>query len=321
MDKQKPTVTVVLEPGDAPLQAFDSLRDEADVRFVRASNGLVEAIPESDVLVVYDFRTAAIRENWARAGRLKWMHAASAGLDAVLFPESEESGVMITNSRGVFDRPIAEFVLGTMLVFVKDLHTTLDLQQRREWRHRESERLEGRSALIVGAGSIGRAIAGLLKCAGVSVSGLARSERTDDPDFGHVLPSERLLERLPEADFVVISAPLTEDTRGMFGPREFAAFKPGARLINIGRGPIVQEEALIEALESGRVAGAAIDVFNEEPLPVDSPLWTMPNVIVSPHMSGDFFGWREALAELFVENFRRWRSGEEMLNVVKKGAR
>ena len=319
MVEERPFIAVVLEPGDDPPAPFDALTGEAEIRFVRADDGLAEAIERVDALCVYDIHTRAIRENWRRAASLKWLHAASAGLDSVLFPESEASDVIITNSRGVFDRPIAEFVLGAMLVFAKDILTTLDLQRRGEWRHRESERLEGRSALIVGAGSIGRAIAGLLKCAGVAVSGIARHERAEDPDFGRVHPSGRLREMLPDADYVIISAPLTDETRGMFGPEEFAAFKPGARLINIGRGPIVQEEALIDALRSGHVAGAALDVFAEEPLPAEHPFWSMPNVIVSPHMSGDFCGWQEALAGLFIDNFRRWRKGGEMLNVVKAG--
>lgn len=319
MAEERPVIGVVLEPGDGPIPTFDALKDEADVRFVYADEGLADVIERVEALAVYDFRASRIRDLWPRAGRLKWLHAASAGLDAVLFPEPEASDVVITNSRGVFDRTIADFVLGAILIFVKDLHTTLELQRRHEWRHRESERLEGRTALIVGAGSIGRAIAKLLSCVGMRVTGVARSERTDDPDFGRVFSSNKLPELLPESDFVIISAPLTEETRGMFGPDEFALFKPGARLINIGRGPIVQEKALIEALHSGQVAGAALDVFEEEPLPAESPLWSLPNVIISPHMSGDFFGWREALAELFIENFRRWRRGEQMLNVIKEG--
>lgn len=319
MVDDKPVVGVVLEPGDAPIETFDALKEDADVRFVWASDGLTEVMEEAEVLAVFDFRTTAIRENWPNAKKLRWMHAASAGLDSVLFPESETSGVIITNSRGVFDQTIAEFVLGMMLVFAKDVRTTLELQRERRWKHRETERLAGQSVLVVGAGSIGRAIARLSKCANMQVSGIARSERVDDPDFGHVYPSERLHERLPGADFVVISAPLTDETRGMFGATEFAAFKRGARLINIGRGPIVQEGALVEALNTGQLAGAALDVFVEEPLPKEHPLWTMPNVIVSPHQSGDFFGWRDALAELFVENFARWKRGDELLNVVKEG--
>lgn len=318
---ERPLVAVLLEPGQELPEAVAALADEADVHGVHGADGLAAVIDSAQVLAVYDFRSTSVRDLWRRAKRLRWLHAASAGLDAVLFPESEASDALITNSRGVFDRPIAEFVMAAMLAFAKDLKTTIELQARREWQHRESERLEGRHVLVVGAGSIGRAVARLARCAGMTVSGIARHERADDPDFGHVLPAERLRERLPEADFVVVSAPLTDETRGMLGRDEFAAFKAGARLINVGRGPIIQEEALVHALESGQLAGAALDVFDEEPLPPDNPLWRMSNVIVSPHMSGDFFGWREALAELFVENFRRWRRGDEMLNVVKEGIR
>lgn len=318
MTDDRPVVGVVLAPGTSPIDKLQSLDGEADVRFVHADD-VGEVLEEATVLAVYDFRTDAIQKAWGRVRHLRWMHAASAGLDSVLFPESEASDVLITNSRGVFDRPIAEFVLGMMLIFAKDVLTTLDVQSRREWRYRETERLEGQTVLVVGAGSIGRAVAGMAKCGGMNVFGIARQKRAHDPDFGHVDSPARLRERLAEADFVVISAPLTGETSGMFGPDEFSAFKRGARLINVGRGPIVQQDALIAALKAGRVGGAALDVFEEEPLPADSPLWTMPNVVVSPHQAGDFIGWREAIADLFVENFRRWRRGDEMLNVVKDG--
>jgi phosphoglycerate dehydrogenase-like enzyme len=178
--------------------------------------------------------------------------------------------------------------------------------------------LAGRKLLVVGAGSIGRTIARLARCAGMEVDAIARTARSSDEDFGRVFPSEDLDEALPEADYVVVAAPLTAQTRGMFGAAQFERMKTGARFMNVGRGPIVDEPALIEALRDGRIAGAALDVFSEEPLPEDSPLWEMPQVVVSPHMSGDFVGWLEALGGLFVENFQRWERGDELLNVVDK---
>jgi len=239
-------------------------------------------------------------------------------VDAVLFPDMVESRVTLTNSRGVFDRSIAEYVLGLMLVFAKDLHQTLGLQQQKMWVHRETEMLARRKLLVVGAGSIGRTIARLARCAGMEVDAIARTARSSDEDFGRVFASEDLNDALPEVDYVVVAAPLTAQTRGMFGAAQFERMKPGVRLINVGRGPIVDEPALIEALRDGRIAGAALDVFSEEPLSEDNPLWEMRQVVVSPHMSGDFVGWLEALGELFVENFRRWERGDELLNVVDK---
>jgi phosphoglycerate dehydrogenase-like enzyme len=235
-----------------------------------------------------------------------------------MFSGLVESPVVLTNSRGVFDRPIAEYVLGLILAFAKDLPGTLDLQRERSWRHRETDRIDRKHALIVGTGSIGRAIGRLLSAAGMTVAGVGRTERAEDPDLGQISGSGDLLSRLPDADYVVVAAPLTEQTRGMFDAAAFKRMKPSARLINIGRGPIVVEDDLLRALHDKEIAGAALDVFTKEPLPPEHPLWDAPNLIVSPHMSGDFVGWLDTLAELFVQNFRRWMAGEELFNVVDK---
>lgn len=295
------------------------MAERASLRFAVGTEELERAIGGVEALLVWDFRSTELRDAWRRADKLRWVHVAGAGVDAVLFPELVESAVIVTNSRGVFDRSIAEYVLGLMLLFAKDFRRSQEFQRRREWVHRETEMLAGRELLVVGAGPIGRTISGLARCFGMRTSAVARMERSDDADFGRVFSSEQLDEALPDADYVVVAAPLTDQTRGMFGAAQFGRMKPGARLINVGRGPIVEEPALVEALREGRIAGAALDVFAEEPLPEGSPLWEMPQVVVSPHMSGDFVGWLEALGELFVENFRRWERGEELLNVVDKG--
>jgi phosphoglycerate dehydrogenase-like enzyme len=209
-------------------------------------------------------------------------------------------------------------VLGLILAFAKDLAVTLDLQRERTWRHRETERIHGRRVLVVGTGPIGRAIGRLLSAAGMTVTGMGRRARPGDPDLGPVHASSELGSLLPEVDYVVIAAPLTDQTRAMFDAATFERMRPSARLINVARGPIVVEEDLVAALHKGEIAGAALDVLVAEPLPPDHPLWTAPNVIISPHMSGDFIGWLDALARLFTRNFRRWLAGEELLNVVDK---
>src|SRR5690606_38206097 len=163
-----------------------------------------------------------------------------------------------------------------------------------------------RQAVVVGVGPIGRAIARLLRGAGLTVRGVGRSARSGDEDFGHVHGSDELLTVLGEADYVIVAAPLTPSTQGMFDAEAFAAMRPTARFVNVGRGEIVVQQALVDALSAGELAGAALDVFEEEPLPEDSPLWSMPNVVVSPHMSGDAHGWLDVLAQLFVDNFKRW---------------
>lgn len=310
-----PVLTVLC--GQTQPQGMESVEQAAVVRYAQADE-LPGALRGADALFVYDFRSTAVRDAWPAADRLSWLHIASAGVDAVLFPRLRDSDVVLTNSRGVFDVPVAEYVLGVVLAFAKDLPQSVRLQDQRTWLHRESERIAGQSVLVVGTGPIGRATARLLRAAGMQVSGIGRRAREDDPDFGVVHSSAELDQYLSNVDVVVAVAPLTEHTRGMFDHAAFTAMKPGARFINVGRGELVVTDALLEALYSGRLSSAALDVFDVEPLPPSSPLWTMPNVLVSPHMSGDFFGWRHALVEVFAENFRRWRAGIPLCNVVDK---
>jgi phosphoglycerate dehydrogenase-like enzyme len=289
----------------------------AEVRYANAAE-LPHALPGAEVLFVWDFLSTAVPRAWPYADRLRWVHIASAGVDPLMFPELIDSHVLLTNSRGIFDRPIAEYVLGLILVFAKGLRETLDLQRQRTWRHRETECIDGRTALVIGTGSIGREIGRLLSAAGMKVHGVGRTARSGDPDLGEIHPSGDLPSLLTEADYVIVAAPLTEQSRGMFDATAFARMKPSARLINVGRGPIVVEKDLAQALQDKQIAGAALDVFSEEPLSREHPLWAAPNLIISPHMSGDFVGWLDTLAELFVENFGRWLAGDELLNVVDK---
>ncbi|MFC0040218.1 D-2-hydroxyacid dehydrogenase [Actinomadura rayongensis] len=292
----------------------DALDRRADLRYVDAA-GLAAALPDSDVLFVWDFLSDAVPAAWPATGGPGWVHIASAGVDRLLFPALADRAV-VTNSRGVFDGPIAEYVLGLVLAFAKDLPGTLRHQEARVWRHRETERIAGRSALVVGTGPIGRAVARLLRAAGLAVTGAGRAARTGDPDFGTVLAPDELHDGLAAADYVVLAAPLTPATRGMIDAAALARMRPSARLINVGRGALVDENALVAALRAGTIAGAALDVFAAEPLPPDAPLWTLPNVIVSPHMSGDAAGWRDELVALFADNLDRRLTGRPLRNVV-----
>ncbi len=317
-DGARPVIALLTAPDEGPPPGLEQLEDRAEVRHATTREGLTEDIADARVLLVTDFRTRFVRDAWPHARQLEWVHATSAGVDALLFPEMARSSIPLTNARGIFDRAIAETVLGMILLFAKDMRTTLALQERREWRHRETERIQGKRALVVGAGSIGRQIARLLDGAGLSVDGVASRPRSDDADFGTVYGTADLHEQLPRADYVIIAAPLTDATRGLFDRRAFRAMDPGARLINIGRGPIVVTEDLVASLHDGEIAGAALDVFEEEPLPAAHPLWDMPNVFISHHMAGDFVGWRKALIHQFIDNFERWSTGSPLCNVVDK---
>lgn len=299
---------------------MEPVERRAEVRYTDA-DGLASALVGANALFLWDFFSSATREAWPAQRddpTLDWIHVAAAGVDKLLFDELVESDVTVTNSRGVFESSIAEHVLGSILAMAKDFPGNWRRQREREWEHRETERIADKRVLIAGTGPIGRATARLLRAAGMRVTGLGRTQRDSDPDFGVVELDERLPRIAGEFDYLVAVAPLTERTRGMFDAEVFAAVKPGARLVNVGRGELVVEEALLDALRSGRLAGAALDVFATEPLPRESPLWALPNVLVSPHNSGDFIGWEDALARLFVENFECWIAGEPLRNVVDK---
>jgi phosphoglycerate dehydrogenase-like enzyme len=282
-----------------------AVESELEIRYAGPGE-LGRALAGAEVLFLWDFFSSELAEAWPRADRLQWVHVASAGVDTVLASPLRDSDVLLTNSRGVFERPIAEYVLGLLLAYAKDLPRSWDLQREHTWQHRQTGTLEGRHAVVVGSGPIGREIGSLLGAVGMQVHLLGRAESADLPT--HVAA----------ADYVVNATPLTDQTRGLFDRKVFEAMPRTARLVNVGRGPSVVEDALVEALRDGEIAGAALDVFVDEPLPPEHPFWDLEGVIVSPHMSGDRFGWREALAELFLDNLSRWRSGEPLRNLVDK---
>ena len=311
-------VAVFHAPDEGRPPGLEALEETATVAYATTAEELEQALEDVEALYVSDFRSDHLAAAWNRAHRLRWVHAGGAGVDALLFPEFLASDVVLTNSRGVFDRPIAEYVLGLLLAYAKDLPQTLALQAERTWRHRETERLDRARLLVIGAGAIGREIVQLARAFGMETTLVARSARSFDPDLGRVLATSELARALPEADYVVIAAPLTLETERMIGAKELAAMKSSARLVNVGRGRIIDEDALVDALRSGTIAGAALDVFADEPLAADHPFWDLPGMIVSPHMSGDFIGWNRALSELFLENFGRWLDGRPLLNVVDK---
>ncbi len=311
-------VLVLVAAGEEELPGLGAMPDDVRIETVSEEAQLRRLLPEADVLVVTDFRTGLLERCWPESLRLRWVHATSAGVDALMFPALVQSAIPVTNARGVFDRGIAEYVLGAVLLFAKDTLGNLALQRRHEWQHRDTEMIRDTRVLIVGAGSIGGEVAELLRAVGMRVTGIARTAR-EDGRFDQVLGNDRLFECLAESDYVVITAPLTPDTEGLFDRRAFAAMNSDARLINVGRGAIVRTDDLLAALRNGEIAGAALDVIEEEPLPSEHPLWDEPNVMISAHMAGDFIGWQRALGEQFVANFHGWIQGKALFNQVKKG--
>jgi phosphoglycerate dehydrogenase-like enzyme len=315
----RPAAVTVLcaDDDDQPPGLAAKLSSAAQVRTAHDVAELEALLPESDVVFVWEFRSSGLREAWTDRSRVRWVHVSSAGVDAVLFPELLTQPVQVTNSRGVFDTAIAEFVLGAVLASAKDLWRTFRLQAEHTWQHRESRLVEGSTVVVVGAGSIGRSVARMLGAVGAHTVGVARSARVD-PEFDRVVGLADLGTELQRADYIAITAPLTDETTGLMDKVAFQQVKPGAVLINVGRGPIVDEGALLDALDQGVLRGAILDVFCEEPLPVDHPFWDRPDVVVSPNRCGDFEGYRDALVDLFVDNFGRRQAGITLRNQVDK---
>jgi phosphoglycerate dehydrogenase-like enzyme len=270
----------------------------------------------------------------ARAPSLRWVHSATAGVERVLTPASRARGLTITNARGVFSRPIAEYVLLMMLAVSRRLPELLELQAERTWQPLEARELRDVTVGIVGLGSIGRAVGALATAFGCRVQATRRRPDAghhaadgsgDEPNLGslmldRVLPPERLPELLADSDFVVLAAPLTPDTMGLIGDAAIAQMKPGAWVINVARGELVDERALERALRSGRLGGAVLDTFREEPLPPSSPLYDLPNVILTPHTSWSSSRVLDRSVDLFCENLRRYAAGRPLLNVVDPSA-
>jgi phosphoglycerate dehydrogenase-like enzyme len=312
------TEPVLLVLDDDPLPRLDRLAGRARVVHSNEKD-LVEKLPTADVLLVWDFLSDAVRHAWPGGGRRpRWVHTPSAGVDRLLPELAASPETVVTNARGVFDQPIAEYVAGLVLAMAKDFRGSWELQRQRRWKHRETKRVGGSRAVVVGSGPIGRTIGRTLKALGVAVDLVGRTERDADPDFGRVHGNAALEGLLGDADWVVCVAPLTEGTRGLFDAAAFARMKPDAHFINVGRGQHVIERDLVDALKGHRIAGAALDVFAREPLAADSELWDVPGLLISPHMSGDTIGWRDDLAEQFLDNFDRWEAGQPLLNVVDK---
>jgi phosphoglycerate dehydrogenase-like enzyme len=315
MIQGRPVVAVLCElPTDRPpgLERLD-----VDFRYC-AADGLAETIRGARALLLWDFFSTAVSDVWADADKLEWIHITAAGVDTLLFDELRESDVVVTNARGVFDRPLAEYVLGAVIAYAKDSRNSLDLQRRHQWRHRVTRPVTGATALVVGTGGIGREIAKLLRAAGLVVRGAGRRAIADDPDFGEVISSDNLAAEAGWCDHLILAAPLTAQTRGLVNAAVLDAMKPDAHLVNIARGPMVDESALLAALTERRIGGATLDVFDTEPLPPEHLLWDAPNVTITAHMSADVIGWRDTLAAQFAENVRRWLTGEPLLNVVDK---
>jgi phosphoglycerate dehydrogenase-like enzyme len=310
-------VVVTASEADAP-PGIEAAAEMADVRFARGVD-VSEAIGGADALFFFRARRSWVEEAWPKADSLRWIQSGSDGLDGLLFPELVASDVVVTNARGVFEDAIAEWAIAAIMASETGLYRSIVDTIGGRWEDRERGRVAGRTLLIVGPGPIGRATARRAHDLGMQVTFVGRAPR-EDPELGTIAGPDQLEDLLGEADHVLDALPLAPGTEGYFDARAFAAMKPTATFLNVGRGGTVVEADLIEALRAGSIGGAALDVYEVEPLPSDSPLWTLPNVVVSPHVCGDFEGWERVVVELFVDNLGRYVRGEPLRNLVDKSA-
>jgi phosphoglycerate dehydrogenase-like enzyme len=249
----------------------------------------------------------------------RWVHSRSAGLDSILFPELVESPIPLTNGTGVFSQSLGEFALAMVLYFAKDFPRMLRNKAARRWEQFDVDEIAGQTAGIVGYGDIGRAVAQRLHAMGMKVLALKRhAPAGGDPLVEHFYTPAELHAMLGQCDYVVASAPLTAETRHMISDAAFAAMKPAAVVINVGRGPVIDQAALLRALEQGKIRGAGLDVFEHEPIPADDPIWKFENVFISPHCADNTHGWLERAMLFFLKQYDRFRKGEPLENVVDK---
>jgi phosphoglycerate dehydrogenase-like enzyme len=313
---------VIDKPGANHLKLLDTLPASTTVIVANQSILLREVAQQADIILNGIPDGHLLRGIFAHANRLHWVHSLSSGVEKIIFPELLASPVILTNARGVFKRSLAEFVLATTLFFAKDLRRLVRSQEAGIWEQFEMAEVRGKVMGIVGYGETGRACAERAQALGMRVLGLRRRPELSkgDPWLEAVFGSHQLHALLAECDYVVLAAPSTPQTQRLVGEAEFAVMKTSTVLINVGRGSLVDEAAMIEALERGRIRGAAMDVYETEPLPRGHTFYRLKNLLLSPHCANHVPGFGELDMECFIHNLQRFLRGEPLENVVDKDA-
>jgi phosphoglycerate dehydrogenase-like enzyme len=316
------TIVVIANPADRSLAQLERLPDPVRITVGLSAEAHFDAAPHADIVLCSGTARATLQELWPRFGRLKWIHALAAGLDGLLFPELVESGIPLTCSRGVFARSLGEFAVAGMLFFAKDLRRLVRQQGAGRWEQFDVEELHGRVLGIVGYGEIGRAAAARAKAFGMKIHALRRNpgKSAGDEVVDRQFAPAELEELIAGSDYLLAAAPLTPETRGLIGGRELALMKSTGVIINLGRGPVIDEAALIEALSGKRIRGAVLDVFDQEPLPEGHPFYSLENVLLSPHSADHTATWLDEAMSFFIDNFDRWSNGEPLKALADKKA-
>ena len=300
------------------LAQMQATAPDMDVLVSRDRDEIESVLDEIEIAVL-----SFPRDLLPNARNLRWFQQWSAGADWLLrHPEAVELDFVLTSTSGLHAIPITEHIFALLLAFARRIDRSVRHQTRREWMPYEQKQtvfeLAGKTMVLIGVGAIGERTAQVAGAFGMRVLGVRRNPEKNVPGVERMFGPDRLLDVLPEADCVVVTAPLTSETRKMIGERELRAIKPTGYLINIGRGGIIDESALIYALDDGWIAGAGLDVFEEEPLPEDSPLWDADNVIITAHYAGITPAYDERAMAIFLDNLQRYRDGKPLRNVVDK---
>ena len=314
------TLLVLADPAEPQLRMLDRFRDNMNIVTGQRSEGFAQSAAGADALLVWSGSRELVQQVWAMAPRVRWIHSRAAGLDTLLFPALVDSPVPLTNSSGVYSRSLGEFVVAAVLFFAKDFHRMKRNQAAGRWEQFDVDMVSRQTLGIIGYGEIGRSVARRAHAHGMKIIATRRRPELNDGDpfvskSFHIDDRKQLM---AESDFVLVCSALTPETKHLVAAGELNAMKPSGVIMNLGRGPIIDEVALAAALRSKVIRGAVLDVFDQEPLPESSPLWDMDNVLVSPHCADHTSTWMDESMEFFVENFHRYAKGAPLENVVDK---
>ena len=316
MDMTEKNRVLVLASKDAPQFA---MLNELSYTVCSKVDVCGPAVKDATVILQWSGKQELLRTLWPMCGNVRWVHSMAAGVDKLLFPELVESEVPLTNGSGVFSASLAEFVLAAILYFAKDLRRMLRNQQAGVWEPFDVQEIAGKTVGILGYGDIGRTVANRVQAMGMRVLAAKRHVSDfSDPPVERFYRPEALLEMIALGDYIVSTAPLTVETRHMINDAEFGVMKPTAVVINVGRGPVIAEAALLRALREHRIRGAGLDVFEQEPLPAGHPFYELENVLLSPHCADHTADWQDQAMRFFLEQYARFQGGAPLKNIVNK---
>ncbi len=318
---KKLSILVLAAPDEPQLSMLHDLRETASVVIGNSVQAFEKSAGTADVIFNWSGSLSLIRDVFLMSPGVRWIHSRSAGLERTLFPELIASDVNMTNGSGVFSPSLGEFSLAAILYFAKDFRRMIRNQMAGAWEPFDVLPISGQTVGIVGYGDIGRTVASRVRAMGMNVLAVKRHASTQnnpDPLADRIYSPDQRREMLAQCDYVVVAAPLNAETAGLISEAEFAAMKPSSVIINVGRGPVIDERAMVNALSQHKIKGAALDVFDEEPLPAGHPFYKLENVLLSPHCADHTPDWLDNAMRFFLAQFENFRRGDPLLNIVDK---